>query len=144
MRDWIELAAQGIEALAVAIMVAFTAVGTARWLFHSGKGIAGAYEKYRLVLGKSLLLGLELLVAADIIRTVALDASLMNLATLAVLVALRTFLGWTITLEVEGRWPWQSAKGAGPGGEETPGRTPEAKGAPPARGGTRAGAGGGN
>jgi len=106
-RYWIELAARSVELLAVALMVGFIAVGTARWLFHSGRRIERSYERYRVVLGKSLLVGLELLVAADIIRTVALEASLSNIALLAALVGVRTFLGWTLTVEVEGRWPWQ-------------------------------------
>jgi uncharacterized membrane protein len=62
------------------------------------------------MLGKAMLVGLELLVAADIIRTVALDSTLANIATLGALVVVRTFLGWTLTLEVEGRWPWQRGK----------------------------------
>jgi uncharacterized membrane protein len=108
VREWIEYAAQGIEALAVLIMVIFIIAGTARSLFHFMKGVPRSYEGYRVVLGRALLIGLELLVAADIIRTVALDATLTNLVLLGVLVALRTFLGWTLTIEVEGHWPWQS------------------------------------
>ena len=111
LRTWIEQAAQGIEALAVAIMVVFILVGTTRWLLHSRQGIEAGYDRYRVVIGKSLLVGLELLVAADIIRTVALEATLANLAILAVLVLVRTFLGWTLTVEVEGRWPWQQGEG---------------------------------
>jgi uncharacterized membrane protein len=107
MRIWIELAATGIEALAVAIMVGFILIVTARWLLHTGRRNEGAYERYRASVGRSLLVGLELLIAADIIRTVALDASPTNIATLAVLVLVRTFLGWTLSVEVEGRWPWQ-------------------------------------
>jgi uncharacterized membrane protein len=107
IHGWIEAAAQGIEGLAVTLMVCFIVFGTARWLLHSAVGRAGTYENYRLVLGKSLLIGLELLVAADIIRTIALDSTLMSLALLGGLVVVRTFLGWTVTLEVEGRWPWQ-------------------------------------
>ena len=114
-REWIEMAAQGIEALAVALMVAFILIGTARWLFHSAQGIAQAYERYRVMLGKSLLVGLELLVAADIIRTVALDLTMSNILTLGALVLVRTFLGWTLTVEVEGRWPWQAEKTKGSG-----------------------------
>ena len=109
-REWIEFTAQGMEALAVAIMVGFIVYGTTRWLFHSANRIGKAFEKYRSMLGKSLLVGLEILVAADIIRTVALDASLMSLAVLGGLVVVRTFLGWTISLEIEGRWPWQPAR----------------------------------
>jgi len=106
-REWIELASQGIEALAVAIMVIQIAIGTVRWIYHSISRPERSYERFRVILGKSLLIGLELLVAADIIRTVALDATLMSLAILASLVMVRTFLGWTITVEIEGRWPWQ-------------------------------------
>jgi uncharacterized membrane protein len=119
--EWIEFAAQGIEALAVAIMVSFIIIGTARWIFHSVSKIAGGYERYRLVLGKTLLIGLELLVAADIIRTVALDLTMSNIALLGALVVVRTFLGWSIVVEIEGRWPWQKTKEAEPGtgGKET-------------------------
>lgn len=109
-RHWIELAARGIEALAVAIMVIFILIGTTRFLFHSLGKIEGAYERYRIVLGKTLLVGLELLVAADIINTVAFDLTLQNLALLAGLVLVRTALGWTLTVEVEGHWPWQQTK----------------------------------
>jgi uncharacterized membrane protein len=115
IHEWIELAAQGIEALAVTIMVVFIVIGTARWLFHSGQQIEGAYERYRVALGKLLLVGLELLVAADIIRTVALDSTLHNIMTLGALVVVRTLLGWTLTVEVEGHWPWQAAGWAAQG-----------------------------
>jgi uncharacterized membrane protein len=107
--DSIEMAAQGIEALAVLIMVLFILVGTVGWLFRSKQGIETAFPRYRVILGKAMLVGLELLVAADIIRTVALDTTLLNIGTLGALVVVRTFLGWTLTLEVEGHWPWQPA-----------------------------------
>jgi len=106
-RTWIEVAAAGIEALAVAIMVGFIAFATVRWLIHASRIGEGAYERYRVAVGKSLLVGLELLIAADIIRTVALKASVMNVVILSALVLIRTFLGWTLTLDVESRWPWQ-------------------------------------
>jgi uncharacterized membrane protein len=89
-------------------MVGFIAFVTVRWLFHISQRTEGAYERYRAAVGKSLLVGLELLVAADIIRTVALDASLMNVAILSALVLVRTFLGWTLTVEIDGHWPWQN------------------------------------
>lgn len=119
LREWIELVAQGVEVLAVVIMVSFILFGTVRWVLHSATKIVGGYEKYRVVLGRTLLIGLELLVAADIIRTVALDTTPINLALLGGLVVVRTFLGWTLTVEVEGRWPWQrGAKESHPGMEE--------------------------
>jgi uncharacterized membrane protein len=115
IRAWIEAAAVGIEALAVVLMVVLIVIGTVTWVL-SGKYVEKGYRRYRVVLGKTLLVGLELLVAADIIRTVALESTILNIATLAALVLVRTFLGWTLTVEVEGRWPWQKARevGAGP------------------------------
>lgn len=107
----IEIAARGIEVLAVAMMVAFIIFGTVRWIFHSAKRIDGTYERYRVVLGKTMLIGLELLVAADIIRTVALELTLKNIALLGALVVVRTFLGWSLTVEIEGHWPWQRKNG---------------------------------
>lgn len=120
LHKWIELAAIGIETLAVVIMVSFIIFGTTRWVLHFAAAIEEAYGKYRVVLGKTLLIGLELMVAADIIRTV-LDTTPMSLALLGGLVVVRTFLGWTLSVDIEGRWPWQRPKAAGPGtkAEET-------------------------
>jgi uncharacterized membrane protein len=111
MRAWIELSVQGLEGLAVAIILGSITTGTLRWPVHSTD--KGSYDTYRITLGKTLLIGLELLVAADIVRTVTLDLTLSNLAVLAGLVIVRTFLGWTLTVEVEGRWPWQKGERAG-------------------------------
>lgn len=107
LREGIEWVAQAIELLAVAVMVAFILVGTFRWLSRSHHGIERGYQSYRVTLGKSLLVGLELLVAADIIRTVTLDTTLAGIASLGALVVVRTVLSWTLTVEVDGRWPWQ-------------------------------------
>lgn len=107
LRGWMELASQGIEALAVGIMICFILVGTTRWLARSAQNIEGAYERYRIVLGKTLQVGLELLVAADIIRTVAVELTMQNIGLLGGLVVVRTVIGWTLAVEVEGRWPWQ-------------------------------------
>ena len=109
-RYWIELAARFIEVLAVVIMVCYILIGTAKWLYHSTGKFEDGYERYRTVLGKTLLLGLELLVAADIINTVAFALTPNNLALLGGLVLVRTALGWTLTVEVEGHWPWQQTK----------------------------------
>jgi uncharacterized membrane protein len=77
-----------------------------------------AYHDFRADLGRAILLGLELLVIADIIGTVAVEPTLQNLTVLAAIVAIRTFLSFTLELEVSGRWPWQRAHEAGraPGG----------------------------
>ena len=66
-----------------------------------------AYTTLRRVFGKSILLGLEILVAADIIRTVAVDPTLDNLYVLGLLVVIRTFLSFSLEVEIEGQWPWK-------------------------------------
>jgi uncharacterized membrane protein len=108
VRHLIELSAQGIEALAVAIIVVAIAHGTIRYLIHINRQVGGAYEQYKVQLGKALLLGLEFLVAADIVRTVALEPTLQNVMILGLLVIVRTFLSWSLVVEIEGQWPWQA------------------------------------
>jgi len=110
IRALIEWAALGIEVLAVAVIAVAVIVvavtgGPIRYLFDTSK--QGAYENYKHQLGKALLLGLELLVAADVVRTVALEPTLNNVAVLALLVVVRTFLSWSLVVEIEGRWPWR-------------------------------------
>jgi uncharacterized membrane protein len=68
-----------------------------------------AYRMFRQRVGKAILLGLEFLVAADIIRTVAVAPSFRGVGVLAVIVLVRTFLSFTLEVELEGRWPWQRA-----------------------------------
>lgn len=110
IRIAIEWAALCIEVVAVAVIVTGVVKvaikrGTVRYLFRIGE--PGADENYKHQLGKTLLLGLEFLVAADVVRTVALEPSLNNVAILGLLVVIRTFLSWSLTVEMEGRWPWQ-------------------------------------
>jgi uncharacterized membrane protein len=107
----IEWAALGVEVLAVVVIVAGVvkvafARGTFRYVFQLGK--PGAYESYKHQLGKPLLLGLDLLLAGDVIKTVALEPTLPNVAALGLLVLVRTFLSWSLTVEMEGRLPWQA------------------------------------
>lgn len=106
---WIELISLGIELLAISIIVLAIVYGTLRYLYDSAAPapVRNRYEEYKRRLGRSLLLGLEILVAADIIRTVALDATLASVLVLGLLVLIRTFLSWSLIVEIEGRWPWQ-------------------------------------
>lgn len=67
-----------------------------------------AYRVYRQQVGKAILLGLEFLVAGDIIRTVAVSPTFAGVGVLAILVVVRTFLSFTLDVELSGRWPWQS------------------------------------
>jgi uncharacterized membrane protein len=102
-------AALFIEILAVAIIVAGTVVATIAyaWMLIGGRGGLQSYEQYKVRMGRALLLGLEILVAADIVRTVALEPSLTNVAVLGVLVLIRTFLSWSLVVEIEHNWPWR-------------------------------------
>ena len=68
------------------------------------------YDRFRRVLGRAILLGLELLVAADIIKTVAVTPTLDSVVVLAIIVLIRTFLSWSLELEISGRWPWQKRR----------------------------------
>ena len=94
-----------IEIFGAAVIVGGLIWATYNWLTERPED---AYEIYRRHVGHSLLLGLEILVAADILRTVALELSLRSLATLGILILIRTFLAWSLEVEVDGRWPWQS------------------------------------
>ena len=110
VRIAIEWAALGIEMLGAVVIVAGVlrvaiTRGTVRFLLKLDD--PGAYESYKHQIGRSLLLGLEFLVAGDVVRTVALEPTLVNVAVLGLLVLVRTFLSWTLTVEIEGRWPWQ-------------------------------------
>ena len=93
-----------IEAFGVLIILAGIIWSTYRYI-HWGKD-GWNYDRYRIRVGRSLLLGLELLVAADIVKTIAIELTFTSLGLLAGLVLVRTFLSWTLVLEIEGRWPW--------------------------------------
>jgi uncharacterized membrane protein len=112
LRTAIEAAALGIEILAVTVIVVAISFGTVRFLLHVQRQKDDAYEGYKIFLGKSLLLGLEFLVAADIIRTVALEPTLQNVLLLGLLVIVRTFLSWALVVEMEGHWPWTAGRRA--------------------------------
>jgi len=107
MREVIELLAKGIEALAVLVTVGGIVYGIARYFLHTRLKVEGAYKRFKDRIGNSLLLGLTFLVAADIIRTVALNPTMQSAAMLGLLVLIRTFLSWALIVEIEGRWPWQ-------------------------------------
>jgi uncharacterized membrane protein len=82
--------------------------GAIRFLFKLDE--PGAYSSYKHQMGRSLLLGLEFLVAGDVVRTVALEPTLLNVSVLGLLVLVRTFLSWSLAVEIEGHWPWQAKK----------------------------------
>ncbi|MGN6744051.1 MAG: DUF1622 domain-containing protein [Amnibacterium sp.] len=108
-QEWIDLAGRVIDASGVAAVVIGVAVASVFALVRLLRRSTPVYRPYRQFLGRSILLGLELLVAADIIRTVAVTPTLGSVAVLAGIVLIRTFLSFSLELEITGRWPWQKA-----------------------------------
>jgi uncharacterized membrane protein len=101
----IRLVGSGIEIFGVLIIV--TGIAWSTYL-HLWRPMPGENtEVYKIRIGRSLLLGLEVLVAADIVKTIAHELSFISLGLLAGLVLVRTFLSWTLVLEIDGQWPWQ-------------------------------------
>lgn len=121
--DGIEYLALAIEILAVLVIAIGVLYAVSLFLVsrYGTRKMKGYDRQFRARLGNSLLVGLEILVAADIIRTVALEPTLENVAILGILVLVRTFLSWSLVVEIEGRWPWrgpEEATGSGGGGEK--------------------------
>ncbi|TDL46735.1 DUF1622 domain-containing protein [Kocuria rosea] len=109
-QESMELVGEAIDVAGVVAIVVGTVVATllaGRDLLGRGSGERDTYESYRQRLGRSILLGLELLVAADIIKTVAITPTFESVGVLALIVVVRTFLSWSLELEISGRWPWQ-------------------------------------
>ena len=106
---WIHEAAVIVEILAVAIIAIGILAALGRYLQRSVvQRVPGDhYHTLKVTLAKTLLLGLEILVAADVIVTVALEATLESVLILGLLVVIRTFLSWSLVVEIEGHWPWQ-------------------------------------
>ncbi len=104
--EWIEVLAVIVIAVAVVVsmlgglIVRFRSDGTA------------AFKTFKRYIARGLLIGLDLLIAADIINTVVLEATLENVVILGLLVLIRTFLSWSLVLEMDGRWPWQAPIGS--------------------------------
>ncbi len=96
----------GVMALVIGTLLAFTVYVSS--LLRSGNP-STAYHALRRDLGKAILIGLELLVAADIVRSVALDATFASVGVLGLIVLVRTFLSWSLEVEINGTWPWQRA-----------------------------------
>ena len=105
-----------VDAAGVAIIVCGALLATgifARRLLD--RDFSVAYRRYRQSLGRAILLGLEFLVAGDIIRTVAVSPTFAGVGVLAVIVLVRTFLSFSLEVELDGRWPWRShGTGGGP------------------------------
>jgi uncharacterized membrane protein len=106
-REIMDFVGTAVDTAGVAIMVIGAFVAMGRFLIRRQGNALGAYRVCRQDLGRAILLGLEFLVAGDIIRTVVVHPTLDNVIVLGLIVLIRTFLSLTLQLEVDGRWPWQ-------------------------------------
>ncbi len=104
--EWIEI----LAVIVIAVAVVVSMLGGLIVRFRSDG--AAAFKTFKRYIARGLLIGLDLLIAADIIKTVTLELTLENVVILGLLVLIRTFLSWSLELEVEGRWPWQPRLGA--------------------------------
>ena len=107
-KSLLEAVGTGVDAAGVAVIVFGACYATAVFLRKLKE--ADAYAIYRQTLGRAILLGLEFLVAGDIIRTVAVSPTLSNVIVLGAIVLIQTFLSTSLQLEIEGIWPWQKER----------------------------------
>jgi uncharacterized membrane protein len=116
MDEWfspaLKLMTRAIEIGGIAIIVLGLLGATVAviWQVLRGRSGSEAFSLYRSNLGRAILLGLEFLVAADIINTVAIDPTVQSLLVLGGIVLIRTFLSFSLEVEIEGRWPWNRHK----------------------------------
>jgi uncharacterized membrane protein len=108
----VEFVASIIDGAGVAVIVLGLFIATFRAV-RLQPGASDCYRQFRQDIGRGILLGLELLVAADIIRTVAVRPTLDGVVVLGLIVLIRTFLSIALEVEIEGRWPWQRSDYAG-------------------------------
>lgn len=108
-QETIEAVGEIIDAVGVAAIVIGIVASTVIAVWRLVSREPDVYRQFRRFLGRSILLGLEILVAADIIKTVAVTPTLESVAVLAAIVVIRTFLSWSLELEISGRWPWQKS-----------------------------------
>ncbi len=106
----LEVVARLLEIVGGGALVLGFVVATGLWFRNSVRqGAKQAVGPYRQSLGRSVLIGLEILVAATIIKTITLDPTVEGIGILVAMVGIRTMLGWAMVLEMTGRWPWQKS-----------------------------------
>jgi len=111
--DLIEKIGMAIDAAGVLVIVVGAAIAFVSCVVRLFQHERDVYRRLRQRLGQTILLGLELLVAGDIVRTVAATPTLTSVAILAAIVLIRTFLSLSLEVEISGRWPWQKRDIAG-------------------------------
>jgi uncharacterized membrane protein len=105
--DIVDKAGKAIDGAGVVVIMVGALFAFARAVICLARREADVYRRFRELLGRVILLGLELLVAGDIVRTVAAKPSLTSVAVLGAIVLIRTFLSFSLEVEISGRWPWQ-------------------------------------
>jgi uncharacterized membrane protein len=102
----------GFQVVGITVLVIGALLALALYLkaLSRRRETSTAYSDLRRDLGKAILVGLELLVAADIISSVAINPTFATVGVLGLIVLIRTFLSWSLEVEVNGRWPWQSSR----------------------------------
>jgi len=106
-REIMDNIGRAVDSVGVLVIVVGAILATGRFIIHRNAETSKSYRLYRQDLGRAILLGLEFLIAGDIIRTVVVAPTLENVVILGLIVLIRTFLSMALQLEVEGRWPWQ-------------------------------------
>jgi uncharacterized membrane protein len=108
IRGLVETVGLAVDAAGVAVIVAAIVVAAAAFgrNVRNGEPFDDSYRGLRQSIGRGVLLGLELLVAGDIIRTVAIAPTFAGVGVLGLIVAIRTFLSFSLEVELTGRWPW--------------------------------------
>lgn len=109
--QWIETVGAALDVVGVALIAFGLLISASRYLSaYFGNAGIDAFRRLRQDIGRAILLGLEVLVAADIIRTVATTPTIESMIILAGIVAIRTVLSLSLQVEVEGRFPWQAVR----------------------------------
>ncbi len=109
--EYLEHAAVMINLVGVVVIVGGFLLAAGRYAAQFRQlGPERDFAQFKIQLGQALMLGLEILVVADVIETITTEPTFTSLVLLACLVAIRTLVSWTLCLEVEGRWPWQAAE----------------------------------
>jgi uncharacterized membrane protein len=106
-RSLVEIAGTTLDAAGVLVVVGGAVIATTQLVFRRLGGVGEYYRDYRQDLGRAIVLGLEFLIAGDIIRTVVVAPTLQNVLVLGLIVLIRTFLSLSLQLEIEGKLPWR-------------------------------------
>jgi uncharacterized membrane protein len=110
-QDLAHFASEALEMASFAVILGAVAISTVVFVMHlRGGDFETTYRTYRANLGRGILLGLELLIAGDIIKSVVLDPTLQSMLVLGGIVLIRTFLSISLDVEINGHWPWETTR----------------------------------